>query len=135
MKDITIFVWGGFLSFLGWFFGGMDGAFTLLLTLAVIDYLSGVCVGVLEHNLSSSVGFKGIARKCFMFMLVGVANLIDRYIGHESTTKVIICLFYISNEGISILENVHKLGLPIPKILSKYFSTMRDKNEERKVRS
>lgn len=127
MKDIAIFVWGGFLSFLGWFFGGIEGAFTLLLTLAVVDYLSGLCVGCFEHNLSSSTGFKGIARKCFMFVLVGIANLIDKYTGHDATTKTIICLFYISNEGISILENVHKLGLPIPKILSKYFSTMREK--------
>ena len=127
MKDFALFCWGGIIGLLGWFFGGLDGAFAFLLTLAVIDYLSGLAVGWFEGNLSSSTGFKGIARKCFMFALVGVANLIDKYIAVGNISiKVIVCLFYISNEGISILENAHKLGVPIPEILIKHFSAMRE---------
>ncbi len=127
MKNILIFSWGMFLSFLGWFFGGLDGVFALLLVLAVIDYLSGLAVGWFEGNLSSSQGFKGIARKCFMLALVGVANLIDKNIPLDNIAmKVVVCLFYISNEGISIIENVHKLGVPIPDVLSKHFSSMGD---------
>ena len=134
MKNLIIFCWGIFLSFLSWFFGGVDGIFALLLVLAVIDYLSGLAVGWFEDNLSSSEGFKGIARKCFMLALVGIANLIDKNIPLDNiapldniTMKVVVCLFYISNEGISILENAHKLGIPIPEILSKHFASMRNK--------
>ena len=128
MKNLIIFCWGIFLSFLSWFFGGVDSIFALLLVLAVIDYLSGLAVGWFEDNLSSSEGFKGFARKCFMLALVGIANLIDKNIPLDNIAmKVVVCLFYISNEGISILENAHKLGVPIPEILSKHFASMRDK--------
>lgn len=128
MKNFILFCWAGLLSFLGWFFGGLDGALAFLITLAVIDYLSGLAVGWFEDNLSSSTGFKGIARKCFMFALVGVANLIDKYVAVGNiSVKLVVCLFYISNEGISILENAHKLGVPIPDILTKHFSALHDK--------
>lgn len=131
IKDFFTFCWGGLIGLLGWFFGGLDGAFTLLLTLAVIDYLSGLCVGWLNDSLSSATGFKGIARKCIMLALVGIANLIDRYTGSTSVScKVVVCLFYISNEGVSILENVIKLGVPIPHILTKHFDNFREKCEE-----
>ena len=129
IKDFFTFCAAGIISFMGWFFGGLDPALAFLITLAVIDYLSGLCVGWVFHNLSSSHGFKGIARKCFMFSLIGIANLIDNYTGGKPLAfKIVVCLFYISNEGISILENVHKLGVPIPKILSKHFADLRDKN-------
>ncbi len=131
MKNFVLFCWGGLLSLLGWFFGGLDGAFAFLLTLTVIDYLSGLAVGWFEDNLSSSEGFKGIARKGFMFALVGIANLIDKNIPVDNIAmKVVVCLFYISNEGISILENAHKLGVPIPEILSKHFKSMRENNPD-----
>ncbi|MBQ3347451.1 MAG: phage holin family protein [Synergistaceae bacterium] len=116
---------------LSWFFGGLDAAFSLLVVLAVIDYLSGLCVGWLHDNLSSASGFKGIARKCFMFALVGIANLIDNYTGRQPlAAKTVVCLFYISNEGISIMENSHKLGVPIPEVLSKHFAALNGKNNQ-----
>lgn len=131
MKNFIIFCWGSFISFLGWFFGGLDGLFALLIVMAVIDYLSGIAVGWFEGNLSSSNGFKGIARKFFMFLLVGITNIIDIHIaGGNTAMKVVVCLFYISNEGISILENAHKLGVPIPDMLSKHFYSMRNKNSK-----
>ena len=127
MKEAFIFLWASIITFCGWFFGGADGILLLLVTLSVIDYLSGICVGWFEHNLSSSTGFKGIARKVFMFALVGIANLIDCYImDNHPAAKYAACLFYISNEGFSILENAYKLGLPVPEILSKHFSAIRD---------
>lgn len=131
IKDFFIFCWGGLIWLLGWFFGGLDGAFTLLLTLVVIDYLSGICVGWINDTLSSATGFKGIARKCIMLALVGIANLIDGYTGSTSIScKIVVCLFYISNEGVSILENAIKLDVPIPHILTKHFDNFREKDEE-----
>ena len=134
MKDIILFAWAGLISFLVWFFGEADGALKLLLTLIVIDYMSGVCVGWFEHKMSSAIGFKGIAGKVLMLTLVGIANLFDRYIfGQGTATKAIVCLFYVSNEGISILENVHKLGLPIPEVLTRHFSEISKKNNKKAV--
>lgn len=131
IKHFFTFCWGGLISLLGWFFGGLDGAFALLLSLAVIDYLSGICVGWVNHTLSSATGFNGIIRKCIMLTLVGIANLIDGYTGSTSIScKVVVCLFYISNEGVSILENAIKLGVPIPYILTKHFDNFREKGEE-----
>ena len=136
MKDVILFLWAGLISFLVWFFGEADGALKLLLTLIVIDYISGVCVGWFEHKLSSSIGFKGIAGKILMLTLVGIANLFDRYIfGQGTATKAIVCLFYVSNEGISILENVHKLGLPIPEVLLKHFTSICEKKDKEEGKS
>ena len=125
IKDFFTFLWGGLIAFLSWFFGGLDGTLSLLIVLAVVDYLSGICVGWLNHNLSSSIGFKGIARKILMFALVGIANIIDYSTGATPlAAKTVVCLFYISNEGLSILENAYKLGLPVPDILAKHFSDL-----------
>ena len=129
IKDFFTFCGAGLISLFSWFFGGFDTALSLLIALAIIDYFSGIAVGWVQHNLSSAHGFKGIARKCFMFSLVGIANLIDNYTGgHPIAFKIVVCLFYISNEGISILENAYKLDVPIPKVLSQHFSDLKDKN-------
>ena len=133
IKDFFTFLWGGVIAFLSWFFGGLDGTLSLLIVLAVVDYLSGICVGWLEHNLSSSTGFKGIARKVLMFAFVGIANLIDNYTGATPlAAKAVVCLFYISNEGFSILENAYKLGLPVPDILAKRFSGINERRHNEK---
>ena len=99
---------------LGVFLGGMDG----LLAFSVIDYVTGIMCAIDKKELSSSVGFKGIARKIIIFSLVGVANILDVYIlGHVGVLRAAVIFFYLSNEGISILENTSKLGLPVPEKL------------------
>lgn len=128
IKDFFTFCSAGIIALLGWFFGGLDGVLRLLLTLVVLDYLSGISVGWINGSLSSAIGFKGIARKCFMLALVGIANIIEQdMIGEHIGIKLAVCYFYVSNEGVSILENVAKLGVPIPKILSKHFAELHDK--------
>lgn len=100
----------------GWFFGGLDGFLYALITFVVIDYVTGVMVGFTEKKLSSEVGFKGICRKVVIFCLVGMAHILDVHIiqtGNVLRTAVI--FFYLSNEGISIIENAAMLGLPVPK--------------------
>ena len=102
---------------LGVFLGGMDGLIYALLAFSVIDYVTGIMCAIDKKELSSSVGFKGIARKIIIFSLVGVANILDVYIlGHVGVLRALI-FFYLSNEGISILENTSKLGLPVPEKL------------------
>mgnify|MGYP000855601267 FL=1 len=103
---------------LGVFLGGMDGLIYALLAFSVIDYVTGIMCAIDKKELSSSVGFKGIARKIIIFSLVGVANILDvSILGHVGVLRAAVIFFYLSNEGISILENTSKLGLPVPEKL------------------
>ena len=102
-------------GFLGWFFGGYDGFLYALIVFVAMDYFTGILAAGVRHDLSSEVGFKGIAKKVCIFILVGVANIIDtQVIGNGSAIRTAVIFFYLSNEGISILENSAVIGLPIP---------------------
>ena len=105
-------------GYIGWFLGGVDGFMYALITFVVIDYVTGLMVAVLEKKLSSEVGFRGIFKKVLIFTLVGIANIIDVHlIQNGSAIRTAVIFFYISNEGISIIENAAKIGLPIPEKL------------------
>ena len=103
---------------LGWFLGGMDGFMYALIVFVIIDYVTGVMCAVLEKRLSSEVGARGIFKKVLIFALVGVGHIIDsRLIGTGDAIRTAVVFFYLSNEGISILENASKIGLPVPEKL------------------
>ena len=103
---------------LGWFLGGFDGFLYALVALMVADYITGVMCAIVEKKLSSEIGFKGIFKKVLIFILVGVGHLIDtNLIGDGSVLRTAIIFFYCSNEGVSMLENAGRLGLPIPEKL------------------
>ena len=130
--EVSEFLIAGIVGILGWFFGGLDGYIKVLIAFTVIDYISGVCRAGAEGKISSAVGFKGIARKIIMFFLVGIAHIIDKHMLNDNQAlKVAVCLFYIGNEGISIIENADKLGVPIPKILHGKFIKFTEHNEEK----
>ena len=100
---------------MGYFLGGFDGLLYALIGFAVIDYITGVMCAIDDHRLSSEVGFKGICRKVLIFIIVGVAHILDAFvIGAGAVLRTAVIFFYLSNEGISILENAGHLGLPIP---------------------
>ena len=102
-------------GWLGWFMGGCDGLLYALIAFVVIDYITGVMCAIADKTLSSAVGFKGICRKVLIFMLVGIANILDVHIvGNGSVLRTAVIFFYISNEGVSLLENAAHLGLPVP---------------------
>lgn len=97
--QLVISALGGWL---GWFLGGCDGLLYALIAFVVIDYITGVMCAVADHTLSSEVGFKGICRKVLIFLLVGIANILDaQVIGTGSVLRTAIIFFYISNEGVS----------------------------------
>ena len=115
MIQLVITAMGGWL---GYFLGGCDGLLIALVLFAVVDYLTGIMCAVADQKLSSQVGFKGICRKVLIFLLVGIANIIDvQVIGTGSVIRTAVIFFYLSNEGVSILENAAHLGLPIPETL------------------
>lgn len=103
-------------GWLGYFLGGCDGLLYALIVFVVLDYITGVLCAIADRRLSSAVGFKGICRKMLIFALVGVANILDVHvIGTGCVVRTATIFFYISNEGVSILENAANLGLPVPK--------------------
>ena len=111
---------------IGYFIGGVDGLMITLIAFIAVDYISGVLVAIAKHKLNSEVGFKGICKKVLIIALVGVANLIDIHVirsGAVARTAVI--FFYAANEGISIIENATKLGLPVPEKLKKILEQMK----------
>ncbi|MDO4302005.1 MAG: phage holin family protein [Clostridia bacterium] len=121
MREIIESINVGFAAiggFLGWLFGGLDGFLYALIVFVIVDYFTGVMAACVQKKLSSEIGFKGIARKVTIFLLVAIANMVDVDIiqtGNAVRTAVI--FFYLSNEGISILENAAIIGLPIPQKL------------------
>ena len=103
---------------LGYFLGGWDGFLYALLTFVVIDYITGLMCAVLDKKLSSEVGFRGIFKKVLIFSLVAIGNIVDQsVIGDGSVIRTAVIFFYLSNEGVSILENAAHIGLPVPQKL------------------
>ena len=118
-------------GWLGYFLGGCDGLFIALVMFVVLDYISGVMCAIADKNLSSEVGFKGICRKVLIFILVGIANILDvQVIGTGSVLRTAIIFFYISNEGVSLLENAAHLGLPVPEKLKVVLKQLHDKSDK-----
>ena len=116
-------------GWLGYFLGGCDGLLIALVAFAAIDYITGLMCAVSDKKLSSKAGFKGICRKVLIFTLVGVANIIDIQIIHTgSVLRTAVIFFYLSNEGVSLLENAAHLGLPIPKKLKEVLEQLHDKH-------
>ena len=135
MKTIGIGIEGCFTAigaFLGWYLGGIDGFFYALIALVVIDYITGVMCAVLEKRLSSEVGARGIFKKVLIFMLVGIGSIIDRQIiGNGATLRSAVIFFYISNEGISLLENATVIGLPVPDKLKDVLAQLHGKEDSK----
>ena len=118
-------------GWLGYFLGGCDGLLYALLAFVVLDYITGVMCAIADKKLSSAVGFKGICRKVLIFALVGVGHLLDtQVIGSGSVLRTAIIFFYISNEGVSLVENAAYLGLPIPSKLHKVLEQLHDRSEK-----
>lgn len=105
-------------GWLGYFLGGCDGLLYALLAFVAVDYITGVMCAISDKSLSSEAGFKGICRKVLIFTLVGIGNILDVYVlGEASVLRTAVIFFYLSNEGVSLLENAAHLGLPAPEKL------------------
>lgn len=125
--QVVFTVMGGWL---GYFLGGYDGLLYALIVFMVMDYITGVMCAVSDKKLSSAVGFKGICRKVIILMLVGIANLLDvEVIGTGAVLRTAVIFFYLSNEGVSLLENAAHLGLPIPEKLKAVLAQLHNKSE------
>lgn len=112
----------------GWFFGELDGFFYALIAFVVIDYMTGIMCAVVDKSLSSNVGFKGIFRKVLIFVMVGIGHVIDsQIIENGDALRTAVIFFYISNEGVSLLENAAHVGLPVPEKLKDVLAQLHDR--------
>ena len=141
MRDFSIdLIWTklqiaitGIGGWLGYVLGGMDGLLIALVVFITIDYITGIMCAVIDKKLSSEVGFKGIFKKVLILMLVGIANVIDMHVvGTGSALRGATVCFYLSNEGLSILENTVHLGLPVPEKLKEVLSQLHNRDEKEK---
>ena len=118
-------------GWLGWFLGGCDGLLYALIAFVVIDYVTGVMCAIVDKNLSGEVGFRGIFKKVLIFLLVGIGHVIDaQVIGSGSVLRTAVIFFYISNEGVSLIENAAHMGLPIPVKLKSVLEQIHDRAEK-----
>ena len=118
-------------GFVGWFLGGCDGLLYALLAFVVIDYITGVMCAIVDKTLSSAIGFKGICRKVLIFALVGIGHILDTHvIGSGSVMRTAIIFFYISNEGVSLIENAVHIGLPVPQKLKDVLEQLHNRSEK-----
>ena len=118
-------------GWLGYFLGGCDGLLIALVVFVAVDYVTGVMCAISDKKLSSEVGFKGICRKVLIFLLVGIANILDvQVIGTGSVLRTAVIFFYLSNEGVSLLENAAHLGLPVPEKMKDILAQLHDRAEK-----
>lgn len=117
-------------GWLGYFLGGCDGLIYALIAFVVIDYITGVMCAISDKTLSSEVGFKGICRKVLIFLLVGIGNIIDvQVLGSPGVLRTAVIFFYLSNEGVSLLENAAHLGLPVPDAIKTVLEQLHDRSD------
>jgi len=118
-------------GWLGYFLGGCDGLLYALVAFVVVDYITGVMCAIYDKKLSSSVGFKGVAKKVLIFLMVGIGHILDtKVIGTGSVLRTAFIFFYISDEGISLIENAAHLGLPIPEKLRDVLEQLHNRAEK-----
>lgn len=138
MKEIWNWIQVAFAAtgaFLGWFLGGLDGFLYALLVFVAIDYVTGVLCAIVDKKLSSEIGAKGIFKKVLIFVLVGVAHILDTQIlgssgDNNGALRTAVIFFYLSNEGISILENSSHIGLPIPGKLKEILKQLHGRDDK-----
>lgn len=136
MKQVVTslqYVFAGIGGFMGWFLGGLDGFLYALIIFVIIDYATGLMAAFIKKELSSETGFKGICKKVAIFCLVGMGHVLDtQVIGNGSVLRTAVIFFYLSNEGISIIENSAIIGLPVPKKLKDVLEQLHDEADDEK---
>lgn len=124
-------IFGGMVTAVSGFLGGMDGIMYALISFISVDYITGVAVAIKRHRLSSEVGFWGLVRKVCILLLVGIAHYIDCYVLNDGDViRTVVSMYYIGNEGVSILENCGNLGLPLPPKLMSVMEQIRERGAD-----
>lgn len=115
-----------------WLFGTWDIPLMILVTVMALDYITGITRGYVNKQLSSEYGFRGLAKKLTIFYVLILAVLIDRLIGQGWVFRTLVCMWYASNEGMSILENASAIGIPVPEQLVDALEQLKQGNKKYK---
>ncbi|MEE7583201.1 MAG: phage holin family protein [Oscillospiraceae bacterium] len=127
LKSISTIV----LTIIGYLFGEIDGLMYALLTVIIIDYITGTICAIVNKKLCSKIGFRGILKKISILIIVSVSQIIDVSILSDSgILRSSVIAFYIINESISILENSSNIGIPLPKKLKSVLSQLKDDTDK-----
>ena len=131
MSDFIRWTFSILCGIAGFFFGSLDGLILALLAFMVLDYITGVIVGIMQKKLSSATGFEGLLKKGLILIVVSVGHILDTQLfgGESSVCRSAVIGFYIANEGLSIIENVGRMGMPLPKQLRKVLEQLKDENK------
>lgn len=121
----------GIGGFLGWIWGGWDALIKVLVAFVVFDYATGMLASHIKGTLSSKIGFVGIAKKVTIFFIVAVSNLLDEALGSGNTLRNATIFFYLGNELLSFVENVGKMGVPLPPQLTNAVAVLKGKGESK----
>lgn len=131
MSDFIRWTFSILCGIAGFFFGSLDGLILALLAFMVLDYITGVIVGIMQKKLSSATGFEGLLKKGLILIVVSVGHILDTQLfgGESSVCRSAVIGFYIANEGLSIIENVGRMGMPLPKQIRKVLEQLKDENK------
>jgi len=137
MKEGICFVTGAVGSFIASLFGGFDAAMVTLLIFMAVDYVSGMIVaGVFKKSqktkngaLESGAGWKGLCRKGMTLVIVLIAVRLDMVI-KTNYIRDMVCIAFIANETISIIENAGLMGVPVPAVITKAIEVLKEKSEK-----
>lgn len=132
MKNIISFITGTLATGLVYFLGGWDISLQILIVVVVLDYITGVCQAIYNKKLNSMVGLKGIVKKVGYFIIVAVAVMLDRIAGNTGAIRTLVIYFFVANEGISIIENWGRMGLPLPQKLIDTLEQLKNDNNPKK---
>lgn len=115
----------------GFFFGGNDMLLQVIVVLSSLDYSSGLIAAYVNNELKSKVGFKGIAKKVMLFLLIAAASWVDQALGSKAMFREATIFFFIGNELLSLIENAGRIGVPIPKLLENAVVVLKGKGDEK----
>lgn len=110
--------------------GGVDVALQCLLVMIILDYISGIASAIYNKNLDSKIGLKGILKKFMYLVIVCVSVIIDKIVGNTGVVRTLVIYFFVANDGLSIIENISKMGIPLPKKLIDTLNQLKNKGDE-----
>lgn len=129
MKEVLQSVLAVISTGLIYLLGGLDIAMTCLLIAIILDYVSGMLKAFITKQVSSKIGFKGILKKVSILLVVMLAVLIDRVTGETGAIRTLVIYYFVANEGLSVLENLAKAGVPVPQTIKKALKVMKKENK------
>ena len=109
--------------------GGVDVALQCLLVMIILDYISGIASAIYNKNLDSKIGLKGILKKFMYLVIVCVSVIIDKIVGNTGVVRTLVIYFFVANDGLSIIENMGKMGIPLPKKLNDTLNQLKNKGD------